>query len=308
VSNGDPLAAFLGWFSVGLGALELLAPTTVARAIGVAPTPVWSGVLRLFGVREIANGAGILANPTSKEWVGMRVGGDALDLTALGVALTQSVRPSRTLAATAFVLGATVLDLLGTERLAERRAAPTREHARAAEPIVLRSITVGRPVNEVYGFWKDFTNFPRFMRHVESVERLDGGRSRWRATGPAGTRAEWVSEIVEERDNELLAWQTVGESELYHAGKVTFRPESRGEGTVVTVEMRYAPPGGRVGAALLKLFRKEPGQQVGDDLRRFKQVLETGEVVHSDASIAPRVAPAQPQARGEQRTSDQTVH
>jgi uncharacterized membrane protein len=307
-SGGDPLASFLGWFSVGLGAFQLLAPTTVAHAIGVQPTPVWNGLLRLCGVREIANGAGILANPTSKEWVGLRVGGDALDLTALTVALTQSVRPSRTLAATAFVLGATFLDLLGSERLAERRAAPTREYARAVEPLVLRSITVGRPVNEVYAFWKDFTNFPRFMRHVESVERLDGGRSRWRATGPAGTRAEWVSEIVEERDNELIAWQTVGESDLYHAGKVTFRPASRGEGTTITVEMQYAPPGGRVGAALLKLFRKEPGQQVSDDLRRFKQVMETGEVVHSDASIAPRVAPAQPQAHSQQRTLHQTVH
>ena len=234
----------------------------------------------------------------------MRVGGDALDLTALGVALTQSVRPSRTLAATAFVLGATVLDLLGAERLAERRLAPTREYARAVEPIVLSSITVGRPVNEVYAFWKDFTNFPRFMRHVESVERLDGSRSRWSATGPAGTRAEWVSEVVEERENELLAWQTVGESDLYHAGKVTFRPASRNEGTTVTVEMQYAPPGGRVGAALLKLFRKEPGQQVGDDLRRFKQVMEIGEVVHSDASIAPRIAAAQPKAQSQ----DATLH
>lgn len=307
-SGGDPLASFLGWFSVGLGALELLAPTTVARAIGVEPTPAWNGLLRLFGVREIASGAGILANPTSKEWVGLRVGGDALDLTALSVALTQSVRPSRTLAATAFVLGATLLDILGTERLAERRLAPTREYARAVEPLVLRSITVGRPVNEVYAFWRDFTNFPRFMRHVESVERLDGGRSRWRATGPAGTRAEWVSEVVEERENDLLSWQTVGESDLYHAGKVTFRPAARNEGTTVTVEMQYAPPGGRVAAALLKLFRKEPGQQVGDDLRRFKQVMETGEVVHSDASIAPRVSPAQPQADSQQRTLHQTVH
>jgi uncharacterized membrane protein len=304
-SGGDRLAQFLGWFSVGLGALELLAPTTMARAIGVQPTPAWNGLLRLFGVREIANGAGILANPTSKEWVGLRLGGDALDLTALGVALTQSVRPTRTLAATAFVLGATVLDLLGTERLAEQRMAPTQRYARAAEPIVLRNITVGRPVNEVYGFWKDFTNFPRFMRHVESIELLDGGRSRWRATGPAGTSAEWISEIVDDRENELIAWQTVGDSDLYHAGKVTFRPGPRGEGTTVTVEMQYAPPGGRVGAALLKLFRKEPNQQVIDDLRRFKQVMEIGEVVHSDASIAPRVAPAQPKAQNAQQ---RTLH
>jgi uncharacterized membrane protein len=303
--GSDPLTSFLGWFSVGLGAVQLLAPGTVARAIGVRPTPLWRGVLQFCGVRELANGAGILANPTSKEWVGMRVGGDALDLATLGVALTQSERPARTLAATALVLGATVLDLFGTERLAERRASPTPEYARAAEPLVLRSITVARPATEVYAFWKDFTNFPRFMRHVESVERLDGGRSRWRATGPAGTQAEWVSEIVDDRENELIAWQTVGDSELYHTGKVTFRPGPRGEGTTVTVEMQYAPPGGRVGAALLKLFRKEPGQQVSDDLRRFKQVMEIGEVVHSDASTQQRVAAAQPH---EQRQEQRTLH
>jgi uncharacterized membrane protein len=297
--DADSYSKFLGWFSVGLGALELCAPSTVARAIGVEPSPMWNGVLRFFGVRELANGAGILANPKSKEWVGMRVGGDALDLATLGIALTQSTRPSRTLAATAFVLGAAVLDLVGTERLAERRKAPTREHARYSQPVVLRSITVGRPVNEVYEYWKDFTNFPRFMQHLESVEMLGDGRSRWRATGPGGTRAEWTSEIVEDRTNEALAWQTTGNSELYHTGKVTFRPGPRGEGTVVTVEMQYAPPGGQVGAALLKLFRKEPGQQVIDDLRRLKQVMEIGEVVQSDASIEPGIAAARPH---EQRT------
>jgi uncharacterized membrane protein len=300
----DAYSKFLGWFSVGLGALELIAPRAVARAIGLEPTPTWNGLLRFFGVREIATGAGILANPKSKEWVGMRIGGDALDLATLGVALTQSQRPSRTLAATAFVVGAAVLDLVGSERLAERRKAP-RAYARAAEPVVLRSITVGRPVNEVYAFWRDFTNFPRFMKHVEAVEVLGDGRSRWRATGPARTSAEWTSEIVEDRPNELIAWRTVGASDLYHTGKVTFRVGPRGEGTVVTVEMQYAPPGGQVGAALLKLFRKEPGQQVIDDLRRFKQVMEIGEVLQSDASIAPGVAPAQP--RGE-RALPHTLH
>jgi uncharacterized membrane protein len=301
----DAYSKFLGWFSVGLGALELIAPSAVARAIGLEPTPTWNGLLRFFGVREIATGAGILANPRSKEWVGMRIGGDALDLATLGVALTQSQRPSRTLAATAFVLGAAVLDLVGTERLAERRKAPTREYARASEPVVLRSITVGRPVNEVYAFWRDFANFPRFMKHVEAVEAVGDGRSRWRATGPAGTSAEWTSEIVEDRPNELIAWQTVGESALYHTGKVTFRVGPCGEGTIVTVEMQYAPPGGQVGAALLKLFRKEPGQQVIDDLRRFKQIMEIGEIVQSDASIAPGVATAQP--RGE-RALPRTLH
>lgn len=300
-----PLATFLGWFSVGLGVLELLAPSTVARAIGVRPTPAWNGLLQLFGVREIATGAGILKNPASKAWVGMRIGGDALDLATLGVALSQSVRPARTAAAMAFVLGAAVLDVVGTERLAERRKLPARGAARATEPVVRRSITVGRPVADVYAFWSDFTSFPRFMQHVESVEVLDDKRSRWRATGPAGTHAEWIAEIVERREGELIAWRTVDEPTLYHEGNVSFREAPRGEGTVVTVEMRYAPPGGPLGAALLKLFRKEPGQQVIDDLRRFKQIMEIGEVLYSDASAAPGVAAARPHA---ETPKQPTVH
>jgi uncharacterized membrane protein len=143
------------------------------------------------------------------------------------------------------------------------------------------------------------------MRHVESIESLGEGRSRWRATGPGGTHVEWTSEIVEDRANERIAWQTTGDTELYHSGKVTFRAGPRGEGTVVTVEMQYAPPGGQIGAALLKLFRKEPGQQVIDDLRRLKQVMEIGEVVQSDASIEPGIAAAQPHERGNE---PQTVH
>lgn len=301
----DPLANFLGWFSIGLGALELFAPSTVARAIGVRPTPIWKGLLQLYGAREIATGAGILANPRSKEWVGMRIGGDVLDLMTLGVAATQAVRPARTWFASAVVLGAGLLDILGSERLAERRKAPTVEYERAPHPVVLRSVTVGRVVGEVYSFWKDFTNFPRFMQHVESVEILADERSRWRATGPGGARAEWTSEIVERRENELIAWRSVDTSELYNAGRVTFRPAPRDEGTIVTVEMEYAPPGGRIGAALLKLFRKEPGQQVIDDLRRFKQVMETGEVVYSDASTMPGLAAAKPHG---QRPESGTIH
>jgi uncharacterized membrane protein len=187
-----------------------------------------------------------------------------------------------------------LLDVLGSERLAERRKAPAVEDAQAPHPVVLRSTTIGRTVAEVYSFWNDFTNFPRFMQHVESVEIVGDGRSRWRATGPRGTRAEWTSEIVERRENELIAWRSVDTSELYNEGKVSFRPAPRGEGTIVTVEMRYAPPGGRIGAALLKLFRKEPGQQVADDLRRFKQVMETGEVLYSDASSQAGIAAARP--------------
>jgi uncharacterized membrane protein len=283
-TNGRSLATFLGWFSLGLGLTELFAPRGLARAIGL-------------GLREIASGAGILANPESKEWVGSRVGGDVMDLALLGLAFLGSERPKRTLLASAAVLGVGALDLLATEQLAEARKSPSREGPKATESHVLRSITIGCPRSEVYALWRNFTNFPRFMEGIESVVDLGGGRSHWRARGPVGTSTEWDSEIVADTLNELITWQSVGTSAVYHSGTVRFADAPRGLGTLVTVEMNYAPPGGKIAAALLKIFRKEPGQQIGDDLRRLKQVLEIGEVLLSDASSGTTPRPAQPLPR-----------
>jgi uncharacterized membrane protein len=296
-TNGRSLATFLGWFSLGLGLTELFAPRGLARAIGLRPSHATSAVLQGLGLREIASGAGILANPESKEWVGSRVGGDVMDLALLGVALLGSERPKRTLLASAAVLGVGALDLLATEQLAEARKSPSREGPKATESHVLRSITIGCPRSEVYALWRNFTNFPRFMEGIESVVDLGGGRSHWRARGPVGTSTEWDSEIVADTPNELITWQSVGTSAVYHSGTVRFADAPRGLGTVVTVEMNYAPPGGKIAAALLKIFRKEPGQQIGDDLRRLKQVLEIGEVLLSDASSGTTPRPAQPPPR-----------
>jgi uncharacterized membrane protein len=255
---------------------------------------VTTTVLRGVALRELASGAGILSHPESKEWVGTRVAGDVVDLAALGFALVKSERPLRTLVASAVVLGIAALDVLATEQLAEARKSPTRESIPGASSRVLRSITIGCARAEAYALWRDFTRFPQFMEGIESVEELGNGRSRWRARGPAGTSVEWESEIVADEPNSLIAWKSVGASAIHHSGTVRFAEAPRGLGTVVTVEMRYAPPGGKIAAGLLKLFRKEPGQQVGDDLRRLKQVLELGEVLLSDASSGATPRPAQP--------------
>ncbi|HEY8520538.1 MAG TPA: SRPBCC family protein [Gammaproteobacteria bacterium] len=291
--DDSPLPLLLGWLGIGLGAAELLAPRALLRVIGFAPTERAADVVRTMGVREVATGLGILANPKSKEWVGLRIGGDLLDLGLLGAGLAKAERPERTLGAAALVLGTTVLDVLGAEGLAERRKTRTPEAAVDRGVHVTRSVTVEKPIAEIYAFWRDHTRFPRFMEHVELVEDLGNGRSRWRVTGPGGARAEWEAEVTEERQNEAIAWQTVASSAIDHRVRVTFRP-APGGGTVVTVDLQYAPPGGKLGAAMLELFRKEPGQQVGDDLRRFKQLMETGEVLLSDASIVSRPHPARP--------------
>ena len=140
---------------------------------------------------------------------------------------------------------------------------------------VERSITVNRPREEVYHFWRQLENLPRFMDHLESVTVLDEDRSHWVAKAPAGTKVEWDASIQDEIENELIDWQSLPGSDVDNAGSVHFTPA--GEGTEVRVVLSYDPPAGKVGAAVAKLLGEEPEQQVEEDLRRFKQVMEAVE-------------------------------
>jgi uncharacterized membrane protein len=153
---------------------------------------------------------------------------------------------------------------------------------------------VNRPVSEVYSFWHDFQNLPRFMTHLESVQVLGPRRSHWVAVGPAGIRVEWDAETVEDRPNELIAWRSLPGSDVETSGWVRFKPAPGNRGTEVVVEMRYDPPGGVIGATMAKLFGEAPEQIVTRDLIAFKNVMEVGEVVHSDASIHRGPHPARP--------------
>jgi uncharacterized membrane protein len=141
-----------------------------------------------------------------------------------------------------------------------------------------RSITVDRPAAELYHFWRNFENLPRFMHHLESVRVLDNRRSHWVANAPAGRVVEWDAEIINERENELIAWHSLEGADVDHAGSVRFRPAPQGRGTEIRVSLQYYPPAGKVGATLAKLLGEAPEQQIHDDLRRFKQIMETGEV------------------------------
>ena len=142
---------------------------------------------------------------------------------------------------------------------------------------VTKSIAVARPRNEVYTFWRDFENLPRFMHHVESVENLGGGRSHWVVKGIAGADREWDAELVKDTPNERIAWRTLGDDDMVrHAGTVSFL--SIGDSaTEVRVEIEYDPPAGALGASIARLFGEDPARQIEEDLERFKRVLETGE-------------------------------
>jgi uncharacterized membrane protein len=159
---------------------------------------------------------------------------------------------------------------------------------------VRKSITVNRSADEVYGFWRNFENLPRFMQHLESVQMTGGRRSHWKAKAPADTTVEWDAETTEDRPNELIAWRSVEGADVPNEGVVRFVRAPGGRGTEIHVDLRYDPPAGKLGSLVAKLFGDEPGQQVDGDLRRFKQVLEIGEVVYSDASIADGMRPAHP--------------
>jgi len=141
---------------------------------------------------------------------------------------------------------------------------------------VEESVTINRPLGDLYRFWRDFENLPRFMNHLESVAMRDEGVSHWVAKGPAGTRVEWDARIINEVQNKVIGWQSLEGSTISTAGSVNFDQDPRG--TRVTVHLQYNPPGGRLGASVAKLFGEEPNQTIREDLRRFKQLMETGEI------------------------------
>jgi uncharacterized membrane protein len=157
---------------------------------------------------------------------------------------------------------------------------------------VEKSVTVNKSPEELYRFWRNFENLPRFMNHLESVKDLGDGRSHWVARAPAGKTVEWDAEIYNEKENELIAWRSLEGADVDNAGSVRFEPATGGRGTVVRVTLKYDPPGGALGALFAKLFGEEPSQQIEEDLRRFKQVMEAGEVPTTEGQTSGRSASA----------------
>ena len=285
-TSEERIATGLGWFSIGLGLAEVLAPKGLAKLIGTQGKH--TVLIRFMGLREIAAGVGILTNRRPASWVWARVAGDALDLTCLGAALmSDDSDRGRVAAATAAVIGVTALDILNAQQLSSDRGA----HGGLSQ---VNTMTINRPPEEVYRFWRDFQNLPRFMSHLESVQATGDRRSHWVAKSLAGGTVEWDAEITEDRPNQLIAWRSLEGADVDNWGLVRFDPAPGGRGTEVRVEIEYNPPGGSLGAGIAKILGEAPEQKIKGDLFRFKQVMETGEVVNSDASIYPGMHPAQP--------------
>ncbi len=151
-----------------------------------------------------------------------------------------------------------------------------------------RTVTINKPAAELYAYWHDFANLPTFMKHVQSVTVMDMRRSHWVAKAPMGQSIEWDADLIDDRPNELIAWVSIEGADVDNSGFVRFKPAPGDRGTEVKVVVEYNPPGGILGSALAKLFGEEPEQQIGDELNRFKQLMEAGEIATTEGQPACR--------------------
>jgi uncharacterized membrane protein len=150
------------------------------------------------------------------------------------------------------------------------------------------SLMIDRPASELYARWRQLNTLPQIMRHLKSVSETFGGRSHWVARGPLGVTAEWDAELINEDPGRLIAWRSLPGSQVDTAGSVHFDEQSRGRGTRLTVSLKYNPPGGQIGASLAWLFGGGIEQEIEQDLRRFKQLMETGEVATTEGQPSGR--------------------
>jgi uncharacterized membrane protein len=221
----------------------------------------------------------------AERWVSMAAGGA---LAAYGLARRDVRGGVATMAAAAFLYrGATghcdVYQALGVERrergtgVIADRGSDTRRRLGGRRGIhVEESVTVNVPAATAFRFWRNLENLPTFMQHLEQVAVREGGISHWVAKGPAGFAPEWDARIVNEIDNKVIGWQSIEGSRVANAGSVTFAETAHG--TRVRVHLQYDPPAGAIGAAVARLFGASPSRTIREDLRRFKQLMETGEI------------------------------
>jgi uncharacterized membrane protein len=164
----------------------------------------------------------------------------------------------------------------GVRREVGRHAASVPDGERSIR--VEKVITVNKPIDVVYDAWRDVTSLPRILSHLRSVTEIGAGRTHWVANAPLGQTVEWDAETMVDQENRVISWRSVGDSIAPNVGAVRFQEAPGERGTEVRVRLEYTPPLGSLGATVAKLFGEEPGMQVEDDLRRFKTLLETGEV------------------------------
>jgi uncharacterized membrane protein len=279
----------LGWFSIGLGLAQLAAPGRVAALSGVSRgrnNHNHAMLLRAIGAREMAAGSGIVAQPRSQRWLFVRLAGDAMDLALLTAAMRSDRANRRRVAlACACVGGITLTDALAARNVS--RDDEQRTESREA-------ITVNRSPAELYRFWRDVENLPRFMPGLEAVHATSATRSRWQAKGPAGKALVWDAEIVADTPDQFIAWRSLPDAPVQMDCSVRFGAAPGGRGTEVRLELRYDAPASTFASLVARFTGRGADQLVHANLSAFKQIVETGEVARSDATLRPGPRPARP--------------
>ncbi len=276
------LSRGLGWLTLALGVSEVVAPRKLAKLIGVGDDGVTPLVMRLLGAKGIISSLNVLMQPQRPTPLWSRVAGDLVDLGLLGVAAgTKRMSGARLAGAVAATAGVLALDVF-----AARRAQKAFDLAN--QPIIF-SVTINKPPRELYEFYRKLERLPMFMDWLESVTEVGPTRSHWVAKLPIGT-VEWDAVITEDTPGEAIAWEAI-DSNVTTEGRVTFAQTPGRNMTEVRVEMKLGFSGMHPSTLLAKYFAKP---QIKGDLRRLKQVIETGEVLMSDASQHTAPHPAQP--------------
>lgn len=281
------LSHAVGLTSIGLGVAQLVAPNLVGAITGVDRGLKRSMGLRATGLGDLALGLGVLLRPRRPGPLWARVAADALGIGLLAWSIRgkRSGR-DRAIASLMASAGLMALDAYATAKV-------TSAHEAAAPPVMF-SVTINKTPAEVYAFFRRLENLPLFMDYLQSVEQT-GERSHWVARLPVVGTVSWDAELVVDQPGERIEWETVKGSVFAHKGTVTFAVGPGGKGTEVRVQMEAGLPGTPVSATFAKLLTKP---QIKGDLRRLKQVVETGEVLFSDASSHRKPHPAQPSPDG----------
>jgi uncharacterized membrane protein len=283
----------LGWFSIGLGVAQLVAPGLLSQLVLGHNDRRKRFIMRAVGLRELAVGLGILTRPRPKGWLYARVAGDMMDLALLGANFSARRSPnaalnSRLALSAASVLGVAALDVRTGLDIGAAKGGQVNPFE------VEKSIIIDCSTEAAYRYWRNFQNLPSFMDAIEAVDVRDDGRSHWWVKAPRDMTLEWDVEVSEDRASELIAWRTLPGASVSSSGEVRFRTLPGGRGTEVKLRVKYDATSSALLRTVGRLFEKGIEVKVQQDLRRFKQILEVGEVVHSDASLHDGPHPAQP--------------
>jgi uncharacterized membrane protein len=271
----SPAARNLGLLSLALGAGAVLMPTWLSRVSGLEPH---RRLLPLVGLRELTAGIGLLSSSNPTPWLWSRVAGDAMDLAVILSSLMSRNNSRKMSAAVTAAVVAAIAAIDTRESLRSTRSGNTNQQAAASDVLVSASVIVSKSPQECYDFWRDATNMTRISPMVESVTVLDQRTSRWLIRSPLGHRIEWDSKVTGETPGERISWRSVDGGGLYHAGVIRFERATGDRGTLVNTSMHFRVPGGAAGIGLAKLLGANPRSEVREDLRRFKQLLEAGEI------------------------------